>query len=85
LGLQQKDNNGRSDFAYGKGFPLRVTGEKREKDRGMVNLDVLRSETLTPQMKAATHLIHHLKVLRFWDPLRGDPRFGKIVTSLAPK
>ena len=26
-----------------------------------------------------------LKLLPFWDPLRGDPRFKKIVTSLAPK
>jgi hypothetical protein len=26
-----------------------------------------------------------LKLHPFWDPLRGDPRFDKIVTSLAPK
>jgi hypothetical protein len=26
-----------------------------------------------------------LKLLPFWDPLRGDPRFAKIVASLAPK
>src|SRR6266568_6098412 len=26
-----------------------------------------------------------LKLLLFWDPLRGDPRFEKIVASLAPK
>ncbi len=26
-----------------------------------------------------------LKLLPFWDPLRGDPRFDKIVSSLAPK
>ena len=26
-----------------------------------------------------------LKLLPFWDPLRGDPRFEKIITSLAPK
>jgi hypothetical protein len=26
-----------------------------------------------------------LKSLPFWDPLRGDPRFEKIVASLAPK
>ena len=25
------------------------------------------------------------KLLPFWDPLRGDPRFEKIVNSLAPK
>jgi TolB-like protein/Tfp pilus assembly protein PilF len=27
----------------------------------------------------------HLKLLPFWDPLRGNPRFEKIVASLAPK
>jgi hypothetical protein len=26
-----------------------------------------------------------LKLLPFWDPLRGDPRFEQIVNSLAPK
>jgi hypothetical protein len=26
-----------------------------------------------------------LKLLPFWDPLRADPRFEKIVASLAPK
>ena len=26
-----------------------------------------------------------LKLLPFWDPLRGDPHFEKIVASLAPK
>ena len=26
-----------------------------------------------------------LKLSPFWDPLRGDPRFEKIVTALAPK
>jgi hypothetical protein len=26
-----------------------------------------------------------LKLFRVWDPLRGDPRFEKIVASLAPK
>jgi hypothetical protein len=26
-----------------------------------------------------------LKLLPFWDPLRGDPRFEEIVASLAPK
>ncbi|MEN3370195.1 MAG: hypothetical protein V7609_2338 [Verrucomicrobiota bacterium] len=27
----------------------------------------------------------HLRLHPLWDPLRGDPRFGKIVSSLAPK
>jgi hypothetical protein len=26
-----------------------------------------------------------LKLFPFWDPLRGDPRFEKIVASLAPQ
>jgi hypothetical protein len=26
-----------------------------------------------------------VKLLPWWDPLRGDPRFEKIVASLAPK
>jgi hypothetical protein len=26
-----------------------------------------------------------LKLMPFWDPLRSDPRFDKIVASLAPK
>jgi hypothetical protein len=26
-----------------------------------------------------------LKLMPFWDPLRGDPRFEKIVSSLAPR
>jgi hypothetical protein len=26
-----------------------------------------------------------LKLMPFWDPLRGNPRFEKIVASLAPK
>ncbi len=26
-----------------------------------------------------------LKLLPFWDPRRGDPRFEKILASLAPK
>ena len=26
-----------------------------------------------------------LKLMPWWDPLRGDPRFEKIVDSLAPK
>jgi hypothetical protein len=36
---------------------------------------------------AASFLLSYgsLKLLPFWDPLRGDPRFEKIVASLAPK
>src|SRR6059058_1615056 len=36
---------------------------------------------------AASQMLSYgaLKLLLFWDPLRGDPRFEKIVASLAPK
>jgi TolB-like protein/class 3 adenylate cyclase len=34
---------------------------------------------------AGTLSYGQLKLLPFWDPLRGDPRFDKIVASLAPK
>jgi TolB-like protein/Flp pilus assembly protein TadD len=42
------------------------------------------------QLAAASRLPNggsygQLKLLPFWDPLRGDPRFEKIVASLAPK
>jgi len=33
----------------------------------------------------ATLCYGNLKLLPFWDPLRGDPRFEKIANSLAPK
>ena len=34
---------------------------------------------------AGTLSYGQLKLLPYWDPLRGDPRFEKIVASLAPK
>jgi len=42
------------------------------------------------QLKIATEIpgtlsYGQLKLHPFWDPLRGDPRFEKIVASLAPK
>ena len=42
------------------------------------------------QLKAAIQVpgllsYGQLKLLPFWDPLSGDPRFEKIVASLAPK
>jgi hypothetical protein len=34
-----------------------------------------------------SQVLHYgsLKLLPFWQPLRGDPRFEQIVASLAPK
>ena len=42
------------------------------------------------QLTIATHApgaisYGQLKLLPYWDPLRGDPRFEKIVNSLTPK
>jgi hypothetical protein len=36
---------------------------------------------------AASQMLSYgaLKLFPFWDPLRGDPRFEKIVDALAPK
>ena len=42
------------------------------------------------QLAVASHVqggvnYGYLKLLPYWDPLRGDPRFEKIVASLVPK
>jgi serine/threonine-protein kinase len=46
----------------------------------------LACEQLTVAIPPPSRLTYgELKLLPFWDPLRGDPRFEKIVASLAPK
>ena len=46
----------------------------------------LACEQLAIAIRPPTRLSYgELKLLPFWDPLRGDPRFDKIVASLAPK
>src|SRR5438477_1563577 len=46
----------------------------------------LACEQLATATKFPTFLTYgRLRLLPFWDPLRGDPRFEKIVASLAPK
>src|SRR6266511_1755404 len=46
----------------------------------------LSCEQLTIATRPPTRLLYgELKLLPFWDPLRGDPRCEKIVASLAPK
>jgi TolB-like protein/Tfp pilus assembly protein PilF len=46
----------------------------------------LACEQLTVALRPPSRLTYgELKLLPFWDPLRGDPRFEKIVASLAPK
>ena len=43
-------------------------------------------EQLRVIMPSTGHITYgYLKLHPFWDPLRGDPRFEKIVVSLAPK
>jgi hypothetical protein len=52
-----------------------------EKDLALQQLELgLRAPSASPALSYGT-----LKLLPFWDPLRGDPRFEKIVESLAPK
>jgi TolB-like protein/class 3 adenylate cyclase/Tfp pilus assembly protein PilF len=51
-----------------------------EKDLAVQQLDIAAHSAFTIP---ATY--GGLKLLPFWDPLRGDPRFEKIVASLAPK
>jgi serine/threonine protein kinase/tetratricopeptide (TPR) repeat protein len=46
----------------------------------------LACEQLATAIRPPSRLSYgQLKLLPFWDPLRGDPRFEKIVASLAPK
>ena len=48
--------------------------------------DDLACEQLAIAIRPPSRLSYgQLKLLPFWDPLRGDPRFEKIVASLAPK
>jgi TolB-like protein/class 3 adenylate cyclase/Tfp pilus assembly protein PilF len=52
-----------------------------EKDLALQQLDTgLRAPSASTMLSYGA-----LKLLPFWDPLRGDPRFEKIVASLAPK
>jgi hypothetical protein len=44
-------------------------------------LGQLEAFTKTP----GDHTYGNLRLSPLWDPLRGDPRFEKIVASLAPK
>jgi TolB-like protein/class 3 adenylate cyclase/Tfp pilus assembly protein PilF len=57
---------------------------------GMIGAWVGDKDLACEQLAIATRLpgglsYGQLKLLPYWDPLRGDPRFEKIVASLAPK
>jgi serine/threonine protein kinase/tetratricopeptide (TPR) repeat protein len=53
---------------------------------GWVGEKDLACEQLAVAIRDSSDLSYgQLKLLPFWDPLRGDPRFEKIVASLAPK
>jgi TolB-like protein/Flp pilus assembly protein TadD len=58
-----------------------VAGWAGEKDLALQQLE------LAVRAPNPSSVLHYgsLKLLPFWDPLRGDPRFEKIVASLAPK
>jgi hypothetical protein len=46
----------------------------------------LACEQLAIAIRGPSNLSYgQLKLMPLWDPLRGDPRFEKIVASLAPK
>jgi hypothetical protein len=46
----------------------------------------LACEQLAVAIRRPSNLSYgQLKLMPFWDPLRGDPRFEKIIASLAPK
>lgn len=47
--------------------------------------DLACKQLATATVYPSTLSYGQLKLLPFWDPLRGDPRFEKIVASLAPK
>jgi serine/threonine protein kinase/Tfp pilus assembly protein PilF len=49
------------------------------------NKDLACEQVMTAASRPSFLSYGDLKLLPFWDPLRGDPRFEKIVASLAPK
>ena len=71
----KRDAFGGSDMIQFFSIICAWTGEK---ELALQQLDIL-----TRMPSAITY--GRLKLHPFWDPLRGDPRFEKIVASLAPK
>jgi hypothetical protein len=59
-----------------QGTPLAVTALNRQHRRFRLT---------TPTQSRGIVSYGQLKLHLYWDPLRGDPRFDKIVASLAPK
>jgi hypothetical protein len=61
------------------------SGKAKQKTRDEKDLafEYLEKAVHLPSYTITTY--GQLKLLPFWDPLRGDPRFEQIVASLAPK
>jgi len=77
LPVEKDSVNGQSLMAY---FAL-IAAWAGEKDLALQQL------ALAAPTPGAAQIASYgvLKLLPFWDPLRGDPRFQQIVASLAPK
>jgi len=75
--LEKDVNNGSHALQY---FAI-TAAWSGEKELALKQLETgLRAPSASPVLSYGA-----LKLLPFWDPLRGDPRFEKIVQSLAPK
>ena len=90
--LGQKENALREGWRAVELLPVNkdaLNGQRMIKYLAMVAAWVGEKDIACDQLAIAisppTKLTYgELKLLPFWDPLRGDPRFEKIVASLAP-
>jgi serine/threonine-protein kinase len=71
----ERDSLAGSDMIFGFAIVCAWTGEN----------DLAFQQLTIATQKPSLLSYGHLKLHPFWDPLRGDPRFDKIVASLAPK
>ena len=65
----------------GGALVLRTSPEAGEKEWALQQFEA----ELRARMASLLRSYGALKLLSFWDPLRGDPRFEQIIASLAPK
>jgi TolB-like protein/Tfp pilus assembly protein PilF len=71
----EKDSLAGADMVFGLAIVYGWTGEN----------DLAFQQLTIATQKPGLISYGHLKLHPFWDPLRGDPRFDKVVASLAPK